>query len=143
MIVGSRRAALRAAGRGSSTLHRLLLYSTIDRFKNDTAFATAKLHTPMWGMRAGADGEAGRSTFAAATPAVRRRASAAGPQRRRHLRSYLHYTKPAAGLHFLRNEVCGLGAFDLAFRSTRGAGPSGTDAADFFRTMNGRAGRGT
>jgi hypothetical protein len=49
----------------------------------------------------------------------------------------LHYTKPAAGLHFLRNEVVDSAAFDLAFReyARRWAFRHPTPA-DFFRTMN-------
>ena len=53
------------------------------------------------------------------------------------LSGYLHYTKPAEGLHFLRNEVVDSTAFDAAFREyiRRWAFRHPTPA-DFFRTMN-------
>jgi aminopeptidase N len=53
------------------------------------------------------------------------------------LSGWLHYTKPAEGLHFLRNEVVDSTAFDAAFREyiRRWAFKHPTPA-DFFRTMN-------
>jgi hypothetical protein len=50
---------------------------------------------------------------------------------------YLAYTKPGAGLHFLRHEVVDSTAFDQAFREyTRRWAFKHPTPADFFRTMN-------
>jgi hypothetical protein len=53
------------------------------------------------------------------------------------LSGWLHYGKPAEGLHFLRNELVDSTAFDAAFReyARRWAFKHPTPA-DFFRTMN-------
>ena len=53
------------------------------------------------------------------------------------LSGWLHYTKPAEGLHFLRDEVVDSAAFDAAFKEyiRRWAFKHPTPA-DFFRTMN-------
>jgi aminopeptidase N len=132
MIVGSNERLYGWQDEGFNTF--IDYFSTIDRFKNDTAFAT-KLHTPMWGMELG--------QMAGWTDYVRRytgrEAPSMEPQDRNDgmISSWLHYGKPAAGLHFLRNEVVDSTAFDVAFReyARRWAFKHPTPA-DFFRTMN-------
>jgi hypothetical protein len=58
------------------------------------------------------------------------------------LGGWLHYTKPAEGLHFLRDEVVDSAAFDAAFQEyiRRWAFRHPTPA-DFFRTMNNALGQ--
>jgi hypothetical protein len=132
MIVGSNERLYGWQDEGFNTF--IDYFSTVDRFKNDTSFAT-KLQGPMWGMELG--------QMSGWTEYVRRytgrEAPSLEPQDRNDggISSYLHYTKPAAGLHFLRNEVVDSAAFDQAFReyARRWAFRHPTPA-DFFRTMN-------
>jgi hypothetical protein len=132
MIVGSNERLYGWQDEGFNTF--IDYFSTVDRFKNDTSFAT-KLQSPMWGMELG--------QMSGWTEYVRRytgrEAPSLEPQDRNDggISGYLHYTKPAAGLQFLRNELVDSAAFDLAFReyARRWAFRHPTPA-DFFRTMN-------
>ena len=132
MVVGSNERLYGWQDEGFNTF--IDYFSTVDRFKNDTSFA-AKLQSPQWGM------ELGQMRFW--TEFIRRytgrEAPSLEPQDRNEgmISSMLHYTKPAVGLHFLRNEVVDSAAFDQAFReyARRWAFKHPTPA-DFFRTMN-------
>ena len=132
MIVGSNERLYGWQDEGFNTF--IDYFSTVDRFKSDTSFAT-KLQGPMWGMQLG--------QMPAWTDFVRsyrgREAPSLEPQDRNDpmISGELHYAKPAAGLHFLRNEIVDSAAFDLAFReyARRWAFRHPTPA-DFFRTMN-------
>lgn len=132
MIVGSNERLYGWQDEGFNTF--IDYFSTVDRFKGDTAFAR-QMQGPMWGM------ELGQMRFW--TDFVRgyrgREAPSLEPQDRNdgNISSELHYTKPAVGLHFLRNEVVDSAAFDQAFReyARRWAFRHPTPA-DFFRTMN-------
>jgi peptidase M1-like protein len=132
MIVGSNERLYGWQDEGFNTF--IDYFSTADRFKGDTAFAR-QMQTPQWGM------ELGQMPFW--TDFVQhyagREAPSLEPQDRNdgRISGELHYTKPAVGLHFLRNEVVDSAAFDQAFReyARRWAFRHPTPA-DFFRTMN-------
>jgi len=132
MIVGSNERLYGWQDEGFNTF--IDYFSTVDRFKGDTALA-GQLQSPQWGM------ELGQISFW--TDFVRRytgrEAPSLEPQDRNDgmISGELHYTKPAVGLHFLRNEVVDSAAFDQAFReyARRWAFRHPTPA-DFFRTMD-------
>lgn len=130
MIVGSNERLYGWQDEGFNTF--IDYFSTVDRFKNDTA----ALHSQRMGL------EIGR--MSAWVDFVRRytgrEAPSLEPQDRNDptgISGWLHYGKPGAGLHFLRNEVVDSAAFDQAFReyARRWAFRHPTPA-DFFRTMN-------
>ncbi len=129
MIVGSNERLYGWQDEGFNTF--IDWYSTVDRFRNDTA----AMQTPQMGMELG--------NMTAWTDFVRRftgrEAPSMEPQDRNEpmISGYLHYTKPGAGLHFLRHEVVDSAAFDQAFKeyARRWAFKHPTPA-DFFRTMN-------
>ena len=132
MIVGSNERLYGWQDEGFNTF--IDYFSTVDRFQGDTAFAR-QMQSPQLGM------ELGQISFW--TDFVRRytgrEAPSLEPQDRNDgmISGELHYTKPAAGLRFLRNEVVDSAAFDQAFReyARRWAFRHPTPA-DFFRTMN-------
>jgi hypothetical protein len=132
MIVGSNERLYGWQDEGFNTF--IDYFSTVDRFKNDTSFA-AKMQSPQWGM------ELGQMRFWAdfVRSYTGREAPSMEPQDRNdgNISGELHYSKPAVGLHFLRNELVDSAAFDQAFReyARRWAFRHPTPA-DFFRTMN-------
>jgi hypothetical protein len=132
MIVGSNERLYGWQDEGFNTF--IDYFSTVDYFKGDTGF-TRKLETPQMGM------ELGQTRFWAdfVRRYTGREAPSMEPQDRNPpmLSGELHYTKPAVGLHFLRNEVVDSAAFDQAFQeyARRWAFRHPTPA-DFFRTMN-------
>ena len=133
MIVGSNERLYGWQDEGFNTF--IDYFSTVDYFKGDTAAMRQIRTDDRMGMNLG------RMSFW--TEFIRRfagrEAPSLEPQDRNDgtISTELHYTKPAAGLHFLRNEVVDSAAFDLAFReyARRWAFRHPTPA-DFFRTMN-------
>lgn len=129
MIVGSNERLYGWQDEGFNTF--IDYFSTVDRFKGDSA----AMHSPQMGM------ELGR--MATWVDFVRRytgrEAPIMEPQDRNEgvISGWLHYGKPAAGLHFLRDELVDSAAFDQAFREyTRRWAFKHPTPADFFRTMN-------
>jgi hypothetical protein len=132
MIVGSNERLYGWQDEGFNTF--IDYFSMMDRFRGDTAFAR-QMQGAQWGL------ELGQMPFW--TDYVRgytgREAPSLEPQDRNdgRISGELHYTKPAAGLRFLRNEVVDSAAFDQAFReyARRWAFRHPTPA-DFFRSMD-------
>lgn len=132
MIVGSNERLYGWQDEGFNTF--IDYFSMMDRFRGDTAFAR-QMHSAQWGL------ELGQMSFW--TDYVRnyagREAPSLEPQDRNdgRISGELNYTKPAAGLRFLRDEVVDSAAFDQAFREyARHWAFRHPTPADFFRSMN-------
>ena len=130
MIVGSNERLYGWQDEGFNTF--IDYFSTVDRFRNDTA----ALNNPEMGFELGK-----MSAWLAFLRSYNGRESPSlEPQDRNPggmLGGWLNYGKPAAGLHFLRNEVVDSTQFDYAFREyTRRWAFKHPTPADFFRSMN-------
>jgi hypothetical protein len=130
MVVGSNERLYGWQDEGFNTF--IDWFSTADRFRNDSA----ALSSPMMGMQLGQM----RYWLGFLRSYIGRDAPSLEPQDRNPpgmLSGWLNYGKPAAGLHFLREEVVDSTQFDYAFREyTRRWAFRHPTPADFFRTMN-------
>ena len=129
MIVGSNERLYGWQDEGFNTF--IDWFSTVDWFRDRPQL----LQTPAAGMELGTM----NAWLGVVRSYTRREGPSMEPQDRNDgfISSYLHYTKPAAGLHFLRNEVLDSTQFDYAFREyTRRWAFKHPTPADFFRSMN-------